>query len=101
MKLSTLLAKEATTILRDGEDEIEITYRVNVITPAFLSGSLGIVEQVRATVVRWGITDDSGQELSVDAVIEKLSYRFLDDVMAAVVRDLRLSGVEKKSSSDG
>lgn len=97
IKLSDMQKRTRTITIKYKEDELDITYFVNAITPAFLSERF-IVDQVKIAVSAWDVVDDDGKPLTVSESADNLSMDFLREVIDAILTDTRggVGDVEKK-----
>ncbi len=96
MKLSEIQNRTRKVEIDFQGESLEVEYRANVVTPAFLSDRPEVVEQVRRAVIRWNIVDDDGKEMPVGDVVEDLPVALLVEIITAITEDIRVSGEEKK-----
>lgn len=77
---------------------LEVEYRLNVITPAFLNAKLTLPDQLKQAVVRWDLTDDQGQELSVtEELLNTLPVELQAKINTAIADDMRVASDEQKN----
>jgi hypothetical protein len=99
IKLSDIQNKTRTIEVAFQGGTLEIDYRLNVITPAFLRSNLPLHEQLGQTITHWGLTDDDGKELPVSAeVLDALSVQFQSEVMKAITADMRAASEDEKKA---
>lgn len=77
-------------------DVVNVEYRVNAITPAFVAANLDPVSQIKEVVVTWDVLDDSGNPILPEKIADKLPLEFLGMVMEAIVHDMQVGNTEKK-----
>ena len=75
---------------------VRVEYRINAVTPAFISSDLSPVEQIKAVVADWEVLDDEGRHIPPEEIADKLPVAFLSKVMEAIVADMRIGEAEKK-----
>ncbi|NPV85983.1 MAG: hypothetical protein HPY45_08255 [Anaerolineae bacterium] len=104
IRYKDLNAKTRTiTVYYDGES-LDVTYRLNAITPAALRELRGLesaeslAAQVGMVVESWDVLDDKGQRIKpTREFAEKLPVDFLAAVITGIVDDVRApDGEEKK-----
>lgn len=95
IKLSDLLKRTRVITVEFQGETVTVTYRLNAVTPALLSGKPSAVEQVKAVVEEWDVLDDRGRPMAPDVIAEQMPTMFLEAVLSAVVQDMQ-GGVEKK-----
>ncbi len=96
VKLIDLQKRTKTVQVEYQGDVIYVEYRVNVVTPAFVSSELSPVEQITQVVADWDVLDDMDQHIPPAEVADKLPVGFLSRVMEAIVADMRVGDAEKK-----
>lgn len=75
-------------------DVVNVEYRINVVTPAFIASETSPVEQIKEMVVDWDILDDQGNHIPPAEIADQLPIPFLNKVIETIVEDMRL-GTEK------
>jgi hypothetical protein len=101
--LSQMMAKTKIVNVKYQGDNLDVTYRVNIVTPAFSSelqdksGIEWLTEQVLRVVDKWDLLDSVGIPLPVirENVIG-LPTTFLQAVLAGIVDDMRAPGADEK-----
>lgn len=96
VRLSDLQKRTRTIQIEYQGDPVNITYLINVITPAFLADQKDAVEQVKAAVTAWDVLDDEGNPIPPEEIAGQMPLEFLNAVLEAVVADMRGAGAEKK-----
>jgi hypothetical protein len=95
IKLSDLQKRTRTIEVEYQGDVVNVTYLVNVITPAFLSEQPDAVVQIGAAVTAWDVLDDAGKPISPTEIANQLPLGFLSAVLEALTGDMR-GALEKK-----
>lgn len=95
MKLSEIKNKTRKVEVSFQGESIEIEFRANVVTPAFLSDKPDVQEQLRRAVVHWNIIDDNGKEVPVKDAVDSLPVDLLALMINAITEDIRLASAEK------
>lgn len=96
MKLSDLQNKVKKIEVAYQDEILQVTYRVNVVTPGFLSDKPDLYEQLRRVVVSWDILDEDGQQIEPDLILKKLPVQLLDLILQTIVGDMRVGSAQKK-----
>lgn len=97
MKLSEIQSVTRSVTVSFQGETIDVDYRANIITPAFLSDKPDVTEQVKRAVIRWNIVDDAGEEIPVKDVADQLPVALLVEVITAITDDIRLASTEKNA----
>ena len=99
IKLSDLhKATRKISITFQGET-LEVEYRLNVITPAFLRAELKLHEQLEKAVVRWDLVDDAGNEIPVSLeVLDQLPTQLQVEMITAITEDMRVASEDAKNA---
>jgi hypothetical protein len=103
IRLGDLEKKEREiTVMFQGE-ELNVTYRPNAVTPAFIDSLKGLppresnVKQLIGIVKRWDLVDEDKNMLALDEESVRLvPMLFLEAVLEGITDDLRSPGKEEK-----
>lgn len=96
MKISELQRKTKTITVEYQGETVNLEYRLNAVTPAFLDEGGDAAAQLVKLVTRWDIVDDDGSELAPEAVVRVLPVELLAKILSEIVADMRLDAAEKK-----
>ena len=105
IRLSDLQKRTRTIPVRFQEEECLVTYRVNALTPAFLTGLVELktlreilLAQVNEVVDQWDIVNENDEAISPSEISPKLPIEFLKAVVDAISADMAAPGdAEKKA----
>lgn len=95
VQLSKLVNATADLTIALGDDELNVTYRVNAITPAYLAryenekSVTGFVSAIKELVVSWDLLGDDGQPVPIDDGLEALGIHILSALYEAIVQAAR------------
>lgn len=99
IKLSDLQKATRKISLNFQGETLEVEYRLNVITPAFLRAELKLHEQLEKAVARWDLVDDNGNEIPVSLeVMDHLPTQLQAEMIAAITEDMRVASEEAKNA---
>lgn len=105
IKLSSFKNKTRTVTVKFGDDECQVTYRVNAITPAYIDSFKEMktmsevwIKQICDLVTHWQMLDEDGKEiLPTPEFVTTLSTDFLGEVVKAIRGDINLSPDQKNA----
>jgi len=96
VKLGDLQKRTKTVQVEYQDDVVNVAYRVNAVTPAFIVSDIGPVEQIIEVVADWDILDEENHHILPADIADKLPVAFLSKVMEAIIADMRIGDAEKK-----
>lgn len=96
VKLGDLQKRTKSVRVEYQGEEINVEYRINVVTPSFIASNMNPVEQIKEVVADWDILDDDGNHIPPSEIADSLPLALLSKVIEVIVEDMRLEGNEKK-----
>lgn len=97
IKISDLQNKTKKLSVVFQDETINIEYKVNVVTPAFLRKEHSLGEQLSLAIVHWDVTDDDGNEAEPSVeLFDSLPIGFQGGLMRAITDDMRIVGDDEK-----
>lgn len=99
IKLSDLQKKTRKIDIKFQDGDLEIEYRLNVITPTFLRSKMELSEQLNQALVRWDLLDDNGEPIPVSAeVLDNLPTQLQFELIRAITEDMRVASEDAKNA---
>lgn len=78
-------------------EELNVTYKINIVTPAFLAEKLKIEEQLARAIEGWDLLGEDGKPVPITyEVFEVLPTQFQAEIMMALTDDMRITSDEQK-----
>lgn len=97
IKLSDLQKATKNVVVKFYGDELNVEYKINVVTPAFLEEKPKLTEQLARVIEHWDLVDENGDELPHDVkMMEKLPVQLHTKLMNSIITDMNLAGEDQK-----
>ena len=105
IKFSDIAKKTRKVELSFQDEVLELEYRVNVTTPAFMAELAGIEDfreslifQLERVLVHWTLTDDDGNALEpTHDLLMQLPTPMLANILEVIVEDMKVASEVKKA----
>jgi hypothetical protein len=97
IKISDLQKKTKKINITFQEETLNVEYKINVVTPAFVEEKLKLYQQLARAISSWDLMNEDGSMVEIsEETFKTLPVQLQTTLLSAITDDMKVAGEDQK-----